>query len=432
MATALTPVLNEQGGVWISMQEEDDLPLRQQYPEHDPNYVVRRVPLTPEELAEYYDGMANSVLWPISHYMIQHLRLEPSFFKTYRAINARFAAAVVEEYQPGDRIWIQDYHLMLAAEHIREEIPDANIGFFWHIPWPAMEVFRILPGARDLVRGLLACDVIGFHVNEYVDNFLKTARVLVGAAVSGRSIMWEGREVRVEAQPIGIDVKMFDDLSNDPQLVHEAEAIRAEIGTEFLVVGIDRLDYTKGVLTRLRAFEQFLTEYPHYHGRVTLYQVATPSRTEVASYRQLKREVDEAVGRINGTFAHHAWIPVHYVYRSYTQKELCVFYRAADVALITPLRDGMNLVTQEFIATSRRGVLVLSELTGAAYLLPEAIQINPYNLDDLVQSLREALEMSEAEKLERLNYLKQTVTSLDVHHWARRFLAALDPTHAAS
>ena len=419
------PVLKEHGGVWVSMLEDPDLPVVQTYPEEDPRFEIRRVPLSESELDNYYYGMANSVLWPISHYMIQHLNLERAFFRAYREINARFADAVVEVYQPGDYVWIQDYHLMLVAEHVRQQRPEAEIGFFWHIPWPAMEVFRILPGARDLLRGMLASDVIGFHVGEYVDNFLRSVRVLLGAQVTQNTVEWEGRTVRVEAHPIGIDVKRFESLGDDPSIVQQAQELRDDVGTEFLLVGIDRLDYTKGILARLLAFEQLLQERPQYRGRLTFYQVATPSRTEVPSYRRLKREVDEAVGRINGAFADQNWIPVRYMYRAYTQEELCVFYRAADIALITPLRDGMNLVTQEFIATSRSGVLLLSELTGAAYLLPEAIHVNPYNVDDVVKGICDALQMSDAEKMERLHYLKETVARLDVHGWTQKFLAAM-------
>ena len=426
LTTALMPVLQEHGGVWVSMlEEEEGLPLVQSYPEDEPQFEIRRVPLSEDEMANYYYGMANSVLWPISHYMIQHLNLERAFFRAYREINERFARVALEAYQSGDYIWIQDYHLMLVAEYIREARPEAEIGFFWHIPWPSMEVFRILPGARDLLRGMLACDVIGFHVGEYVENFLRSVRVLLGASVEDNVVHWEGRMIRVEAHPIGIDVKMFSETAADPDVVREAQELREDVGTEFLLVGIDRLDYTKGILSRLLAFEQFLQEKPQYLERITFYQVATPSRTEVDSYRQLKREVDEAVGRINGTFARQNWLPVRYAYRSFTQEELCVLYRAADIALITPLRDGMNLVTQEFVAASEDGVLILSELTGAAYLLPEAIHVNPYNIDDVVRGIADAVEMSEAERRERLHYLKETVARLDVLGWAQRFISAM-------
>ena len=420
LATALLPVLEEQGGVWVSMKEDEDIPTRLNYPVRDPRFVVRRISLSESELQNYYYGMANRVLWPISHYMMQHLELENEFMEDYRRINDRFADAVIDEYEEGDYIWIQDYHLMTAPERIREHLPNATIAHFWHIPWPAMEVFRILPWARELLEGMLGCDLIGFHVEEYVENFLESVRVLLGAQVKGNTVHWEGRQVRVEAHPIGIDVNRFERMSEDVE--REAHSLREEVGAEFLVVGIDRLDYTKGILSRLLAFEQFLKDYPEYHERVAFYQVATPSRTEVESYQQLKREVDEAVGRINGAFALGNWVPVHYRYRSYTQQELCIFYRAADVGLITPLRDGMNLVTQEFIAANERGMLVLSELTGAAYLLPEALQVNPYDHNALTGIIKEAIEMPSDEKEGRLEALKERVVNLDVHRWAEGFL----------
>jgi trehalose 6-phosphate synthase len=229
----------------------------------------------------------------------------------------------------------------------------------------------------------------------------------------------------VEAHPIGIEVDRFKQMAQSEEVRTKAKQLRERLGTEHIVIGIDRLDYTKGVLSRLEAFERFLENNPAYHGTVSFYQIATPSRTKVDTYQQLKREVDEVVGRINGQFARDNWVPVNYRYRTYTQFELCAFYRAADAALITPLRDGMNVVTQEFITANQYGVLILSELTGAAYLLPEAIHVNPYDKDGLAASIRTALEMSPEERTTRLNALKSTVEGLDVQRWARGFLDAL-------
>jgi trehalose 6-phosphate synthase len=425
MSTALMPVLKDVGGVWVAMQDHDDMPIQLPYPEDNPQFTVRSVPLSQEEEDNYYYGMSNTVLWPVSHYMIQHFELKKAYINTYRSVNERFAEAVVEEYQEDDVVWIQDYHLMIAPKHVREARPDATIGHFWHIPWPAMEVFRILPWSRELLRGMLGSDLIGFHVREYVDNFLESCRVLLGAEVDENAVYWEGREVRVQAHPIGIEYERFQRMSESDIVQQQIGELRDEVGSEHLVVGIDRLDYTKGILSRLEAFEQFLDENPEYHGQVSFYQVATPSRTEVESYKQLKREVDEAVGRINGAYSTGNWTPVHYRYRTYTQHELCTFYRAADVALLTPLRDGMNLVTQEFVAANEDGMVILSELTGAAYLLPEAIQINPYDPGGLAASIKEGLEMSADEKHRRMGQLKERVADLDVHVWADGFLEAL-------
>jgi trehalose 6-phosphate synthase/phosphatase len=425
LATALLPVLERQGGIWISMKESDDAPAFEQYPSVAPSLTVRRVGLTDEERINYYEGMANSVLWPVSHYLIEHLALERAFMATYRDVNFRFAEAIVDSYTDGDMIWIHDYHLMLVPGRVRSSLPSAEIGFFWHIPWPAMEVLRILPWARELMRGMLGCDLIGFHVEEYVENFLEGARVLLGARVDGNVIRWEGREIRVEAHPIGIDYQHFSSLGTSAAVAEKAAQLRQDMGVEHVLVGIDRLDYTKGILSRLQAFEHFLEVYPEYQERVTLIQVATPSRTGVDSYKQLKRDVDETVGRINGLYARGNWFPVRYRFRTYSQEELAVLYRTADIALITPLRDGMNLVAHEFVAANQHGVLVLSEMTGAAYLLPEALQVNPYDGEGLARSIRDAIEMPREERLERLEQLKERVERLDVHRWARSFLSSM-------
>ena len=426
LSTALLPVLRQRGGAWIGMGEEPDLPERQLFPADDPDLVVRRVPLSQDELDGYYYGMANRVLWPVSHYMIQHFEPNPTFMEIYRSVNQRFADAVLDEVDRDDeQIWLQDYHLMLAPQHIREARPDVTLGHFWHIPWPAMEVFRILPWARELLRGMLSCDLVGVHVQEYVDNFLESARVLLDADTDGQTVHYNGHTTRVEAHPIGIEVDRFERMADSDEVRTKAKQLRERLGTEHIVIGIDRLDYTKGVLSRLEAFERFLENNPDYHGTVSFYQIATPSRTKVDTYQQLKREVDEVVGRINGQFARDNWVPVNYRYRTYTQFELCAFYRAADAALITPLRDGMNVVTQEFITANQNGVLILSELTGAAYLLPEAVQVNPYDKDGLAQSIRTALEMPSEERTKRLDALKSTVKTLDVQRWARGFLDAL-------
>lgn len=425
LATALLPVLEKQSGLWVSMAESETAPSVQNFPEDDPAFAIHRIQLSEQEKTDYYSGMANQAIWPIAHYMIQHLELKRSYFETYKAINEKFAHSILQGWREGDYIWVQDYHLMLVPQLIRSFRPDAKIAHFWHIPWPAMEVFRILPWARDLIKGLLGCDLIGFHIEEYVGNFLDSVRVLLGAHVEGNIIHWEGRKIRVEAHPIGVDTTYFHGMANSDEVRESADLLRSQVGTEFLVIGIDRLDYTKGVLSRLLAFESFLQQYEDYHGRVTFYQVATPSRTDVGSYQQLKREVDEAVGRINGAYTRGAWSPVRYAYRTFTQDELCAIYRAADAALITPLRDGMNLVTQEFITATDHGVLVLSELTGAAHILPESVLVNPYDQDGVMNAIKVALELPAAEKKERLSTLKERVNSLDVHTWADGFLKSM-------
>lgn len=441
LASALLPVLEERrGSAWVAMRAPAEAdPEVQPWPSAEaPALTIRRVPLGQEEYAHYYQGMANRVLWPLAHYLVEHVEPDRAFREAYRAVNRRFADAALALAPPKGspeaaetRFWVQDYHLMLVPELLRAARPDARIGHFWHIPWPAPEVFRILPAARELLRGLLGADLVGFHTEGYAENFRAAARDLLGARVEGTAIAWQGRTVRAEAHPIGIDAESFRAYTDAPAIVAEARAFREAIGVERLVLGVDRLDYTKGLLLRLDAFERFLETNPDLHGRVTLLQVATPSRTGVPAYDQLKRDVDEAVGRINGRFAQNAWTPVQYRYRAYPPDELAVLYRSADVGLVTPLRDGMNLVAHEFAAVSEGGALVLSELTGAADYLEGALLVNPYDADGLAQTLRESIEMPAEERRRRLATMRAAVQRLNVHDWASGFLGALDAVPAA-
>ncbi len=427
LTTALLPVLEKRGGKWIGWGEKR---AREEpvlfYPEEEARIEIRRLVLSERQLANYYYGMANRVLWPLSHYFIERMNLRRGFYEDYRRVNRTFAHETIQAMGPNETVWVQDYHLMLVPEYIRRERPGARIGFFYHIPWPAPEVWRVLPQAEHLLEGLLGADLVGFHIQEYVDNFLGAASTLLGAEVRGNTVKWKGRKVRVEAHPIGIDAHWFRHMSYRPEVRFESMRLRRESSENTIILGVDRLDYTKGILERLLAYEQFLRSNPRYRGKVTFYQIATPSRTRVESYRQLKRQVDEIVGRINGSFMRQNWVPVVYHYRSFSQEQLVSFYRAADVALIPPLRDGMNLVAMEFIAASEDGVLVLSDLAGAASLLPETIHVNPYDVDKVVKGLKRALDMPERERYSRLSSLKKRVEALDVFHWAEKFLDSLE------
>ena len=440
LASALLPVLSARGGAWVASRGPDeDAPEHQPYPEAEPTFIVRRVPLTDGEVEGYYNGLSNQVLWPLAHYLLEYVLPERRFREVYRAVNRRFAEAALEVAEASGeppQFWVQDYHLMLVPGLLREAHPGARIGHFWHIPWPAPEVFRILPSARELLRGMLGADLIGFHTEGDAENFRESARDLLGAAVEGRDVLWGGRRVRAEPHPIGIDVEKFEALAAAPAVVREAEKFKREVVAKQIVLGVDRLDYTKGLLLRFEAYERFLETYPEAHGQVTMFQIATPSRTGIPAYDRLKREVEEAVGRINGRFAEGAWAPLRYRYRAYTQQELAALYAAADVAFLTPLRDGMNLVAHEFAAVSAAamehgngpGALVLSELTGAADYLDGAVCVNPYDTDALAQALRSALDLPEDEKRRRLRQMHAAIRKLDVHRWATRFLDRLsDP-----
>lgn len=427
LTTALAPVLENRGGVWIAWGEEriDEL-KRLEYPPDDPKFVVERIELSEDEVSNYYYGLANRVLWPICHYFIEQMDLQRQYYQDYSQVNWRFASRAAETYQPGDLIWVQDYHLMLVPGLLRKAHPEARIGFFFHIPWPAVEVWRMLPWAQELVEGLLGADVIGFHNDEYVDNFVEAARFLVGAEVHNNIIYYSGREVRVEAHPIGIDTARFTALAQSEGIPDEVQKIRNEAACDHIIMGVDRLDYTKGVLERLLAFERFLETNPEYQGRVSFYQVASPSRTRVESYQELKRAVDEVAGRINGTYMREGWVPVRYLYRSFAQEELVALYLAADAALITPIRDGMNMVAQEFSWSTERGMLILSNLTGAANFLTDAFLVNPYDIEGVARTIKHVLDMTPEQRAERMSSIKQQVASMDVHIWAKRFLESLE------
>ncbi|CAN5567614.1 trehalose-6-phosphate synthase [soil metagenome] len=427
LTTALLPVLEKKGGVWIAWGEKKakELP-KLSYPEDEARFTVQRLYLSKAELAAYYYGFANRVLWPLCHYFMAEMSLRRDFFKSYGAVNRRFARRALEAYEEGDTVWVQDYQLMLVPDLIRKERPESRIGFFFHIPWPAAEVWKVLSWAKELTEGLLGADLIGFHSQQYVKNFLEAVTTLTDAEVEGGRVRWQGREIRVEAHPIGIDTARFRRLSERRRVRAEVKRIREEARSDFVLLGVDRLDYTKGILDRLLAFECFLQTHPDYRGKVTFYQIAAPSRTRVKSYLELKRAVDEVVGRINGEYMKGDWVPVRYIYHSLPPERLAAFYLAADAALVTPLRDGMNLIAQEFAWTSEQGVLILSELTGAAEVLEGALLINPYNIDGVVATIKAALTMPEEERRDRLTRLKAQVKELDVHRWAEGFLSELE------
>ncbi|WP_353512456.1 alpha,alpha-trehalose-phosphate synthase (UDP-forming) [Thermus sp. LT1-2-5] len=422
LATALLPVLEARTGVWVAAGEWKE--KGKSAPPRKSQVRLEQVFLPEKEWQGYYGGFSNRVLWPLFHYFLERVELRRDFYLDYQRANRRFAEKVLSLYQEGDTIFVQDYHLLLLPRLLRERIP-GRIGFFFHIPWPSSGVFRILPWGRSLVDGVLGADLIGFHTPEYVENFLRTA-AHYGYLVEGNTVRVGERWVRVEAHPLGIDTGRFLEFAQDPWIGLHARALKRLAGVDRLILGVDRLDYTKGILERLLAYERLLQSYPQWRGRVAFFQIATPSRTSVHAYQELKRRVDEVVGRIMGSFLREDWVPLRYFYQSYTQDELAAFYRAADVALITPLRDGMNLVAMEYAYTTGEGVLVLSNLAGAAEYLKEALLVNPYDLDGMAAALDRALRMPEGEKQERLAALKKRIQALDVQGWAERFLQSLE------
>jgi trehalose 6-phosphate synthase/phosphatase len=385
--------------------------------------------LSSTEVSQYYDGFSNAVLWPLFHYLLDRIPPTSQEWEAYRSVNERFADAAAAAWrEPSDLVWVHDYQLALVPQMLRARVPRARIGFFLHIPFPASEVLRILPWREQVIEGMLGADLVGFHTYTYRSHFASAVLRILGIQAQGDCIFVDGREIRLGVFPIGVDARAFGALAEDPALLREVAAIRKDAREERILLGVDRLDYTKGIPWRLLAFERLLEKKPHWRGKVRLVQIAVPSRDNVASYQEFRRQVDELVGRINGIYSTVDWTPIHYVHRSLDERKIVSLYRAADVMLVTPLRDGMNLVAKEFVTCrpDEEGVLVLSEFAGAAAEMGEALQVNPYDIESMAETFDTALRMPDEERRLRMRSLRQRIASRDVHNWAQSFLDALD------
>jgi trehalose 6-phosphate synthase/phosphatase len=385
------------------------------------------VHLDRQEVRGFYEDMANGVLWPVFHYLLDQLPAYARGWETYRRVNEKFAEVVAELYRPGDLVWIHDYHLALAPAILRRHLPDARIGFFLHIPFPSSEVFGVLPWREETLEGLLGADLIGLHTPAYLRHFATSLQRVLGLDVDVDRVWHRGHQVKLGVFPMGIDARGWAELANEPEVLTAVEATRKEAGGRKVIVGIDRLDYTKGILGHLLAIERLLSASPSLRDKIRLVQLTVPSRERVEAYARLRRRVDEAVGRINGAYGTPSAMPIHHLHRSLSQKEVSALYRAADVMLVTPLRDGMNLVAKEFIAsrTDGDGVLILSEFSGAASELGEALHVNPYDVDKVAARISEALNMPESARRSRMRALRSRVLRHDVYQWATAFLEAL-------
>ncbi|HEX8726899.1 MAG TPA: bifunctional alpha,alpha-trehalose-phosphate synthase (UDP-forming)/trehalose-phosphatase [Gemmatimonadaceae bacterium] len=427
LVSALDPVLRERGGVWIGwpgigreeLAQADDIEMPK-----DRNVRYEPVPLSAHELSLYYAGFSNRTLWPLFHYFVGSTRFDAAEWRVYDAVNKRFAEQAAPFAHAGELVWVQDYQLLRTPHHLRELVPEARIASFLHIPFPATDVFRVLPWSRRLLRGMLGADLVGFQVDSYADHFLNAAARLLGCDVDRdlRHVQYEGRTVTAIADPISIDADYVASVA-------EASGPRARRGDRAReILGVDRLDYTKGIHERLLAVERLLERWPEYRRRIVFTQLLVPSRERVAEYSQLKRQIDEAVGRINGRFSEAGWSPIRYLVRSLPHEELIPLYRAADVALVTPLRDGMNLVAKEYVMAqvTLSGVLVLSEMAGAAEELQEALVVNPFDIDAVAAALHRALSMQPDERQARMSALRDRVRTHDVHAWVQSFLGAAE------
>jgi len=385
--------------------------------------------LTEDQMEKFYLGFCNATIWPLFHYFTSYAIYQAPFWEQYKQINRLFADALANVLRPDDVVWVHDYHLMLLPRLLKSRHAQLSVGFFLHIPFPSFEVFRLLPGEwrREILDGLLGADLIGFHTYEYTHHFLQSVLRILGHEHHMAQVVVEDRLVRVDTFPMGIDVNKFASAPADPETEQEARELTKTLDGLKLILSVDRLDYSKGILNRLEGYELFLESNPDYHGKVALLMVVVPSRIGVMQYELMKRQIEELIGKINGRFGRVGWTPVVYQYRHVPFQSLAALYCVSDVCLVTPLRDGMNLVAKEYVATKadRAGVLILSEMAGAAKELPEAIVVNPNNRAEIAGALREALETPEDEQRKRNRVMHRRLRRYDVARWAHDFLSAL-------
>src|SRR5262245_57624462 len=439
VTSALDPVMQACHGTWVAwgsgsadrqaVDAQDHVPVP---PDH-PQYTLRRVWLSEAQVRGFYYGFANSALWPLCHLALERAVFQPVHWRHYQDVNAAFADVVVEECA-GARavVWVQDYHLALCPAMLRQHRPDLAILHFWHIPWPPWEVYRVCPWRRELLEGLLGNDLLGFHLEQHCKNFLECAERVLGAHVDAQAgvVEYAGHATWVRPFPISIDADWWATLAGSRRVARQVARLRTQPALAFpiLGLGVDRLDYTKGIVNRFEAIERFLEKYPEYQGRFGFVQIAVPSRTQIADYRRVKAQVERLVERINTRFGTETAPPIHYRYENLEAAELAVYYRMADFAMVSSLQDGMNLVAKEFVASQveQRGVLICSEFAGAAEALDNALLINPYDTESVADTLRQAIEMAPEERTQRMARLQSHIAEHNVYKWLADIFTTLD------
>ncbi|MDI3316473.1 MAG: bifunctional alpha,alpha-trehalose-phosphate synthase (UDP-forming)/trehalose-phosphatase [Bacillota bacterium] len=448
LVAALDPVLRAAGGTWVGWgsgsadREAVDAGDRLAVPPEAPAYTLRRVWLSERDVAGFYNGYSNQALWPLCHLLPSLARFERRFWRAYRRVNERFARAAAEECRPGALVWIQDYHFallpaLLRQELARRQIRDVRLGHFWHIPWPPWDVFRIAPQRTEILEGLLANDLLAFHLPRFAENFLDCVERELGAHVERDqgTVEWNGHRTRVAAFPISVDFGALEEEAASAAAVRAFRRLARKAGLldQRLVLGVDRLDYTKGIPERIAAVDRFLELRPEWRGRFRMVQKVSRSRSSIPAYRELETKVKEAVARVNARWAEGGWEPIVYLEGPLPPHTLAGLYRAADVALVSSLQDGMNLVSKEYIAcqVDERGVLLLSELAGAAEEIEGAIRINPYDVEAMAEAIHRALSMPEEERRRRMRAMRAFVRGHDIYRWEEEFLTALEETAAS-
>ncbi|HXE91646.1 MAG TPA: trehalose-6-phosphate synthase [Terriglobales bacterium] len=437
LVTALAPVLAAESGLWIGWpgtKEEPAVAEQLRSASEETSYGLEPVFLTAEERSRFYLGFSNEIIWPLFHDLQSRCNFDPAYWGSYLTVNRKFAAIMTAQASDDSLFWVHDYHLMEVARFLREQHTAARTAFFLHIPFPPPDIYAKLPWRDQILKSLLEFDLLGFQTQRDQRNFLQCVRGLVRDATLGHdgrylAVRRNGHRARVGFFPISIDFRTFTEQASEPQVADRAARIRVEQKDCQIVLGVDRLDYTKGIPERLKAFRNLLARFPDLHRKIVLVQVAVPSRSDIPRYRELKTEIERLVSEINGQYTQSGWVPIHYLYRSLSRRELLAYYRAASIALITPLKDGMNLVAKEYCAAQveHEGALILSEFAGAAAELKRgALLVNPYDSEGVADAIHRAFTMDLAERHRRMLTLRQIIRRADIFHWASSFLRAAD------
>lgn len=441
LATGMKSVHSGGDSLWIGWSglTDEDIPdeLAPKIDQALTAHGASKVRLTAEEVDGFYYGFSNRTIWPLFHYFLEYAEFELNSWNIYKTVNQKFADAILKEANDDDTIWIHDYQLMLVPQMVKEKNPNLSIGFFLHIPFPSYEIFRTLPWREEILRGLLGADLIGFHIYDYERHFLSSVRRLLGLEVSFNDIYIDDRVVKADSFPMGIDYKKFNEaakknkgnkINQQSELLQRLNKHKESDPEALFILSIDRLDYSKGIAKRLNAFEYFLNKYPQYKEKVRLIILAVPSRSNVPQYQLLKKEIDELVGRINGELSTVSWTPIWYFYRSMPFENLIDLYTSCDIAWLTPIRDGMNLVAKEYIASriDKTGVLILSEMAGSANEMNESLLINPNNFEQIADALNQAITMPIEEQQERNTHLQKRLQRYNVEKWANSFMNSLN------
>jgi trehalose 6-phosphate synthase/phosphatase len=429
LATGLGSIYKEGQNIWIGWPGNDveDESQRLEVVEELRKLKMAPVFLTKNDVELYYEGFSNETIWPAFHYFTQHINYEDEYWEAYCRVNQKFCDAILAKASDDDTIWVHDYQLLLLPMMLRKELPNATIAFFQHIPFPSYEIIRMLPWRKKMLEGMVGADLIGFHTYDDMRHFLSAVGRILGLSNESGFIQSDNRLVNVDAFPMGIDYDKFAGAAISPKTVNYVKRFKKTLGDQKLLITIDRLDYSKGIPNRIRVFERLLDEHPEYRGKVSMIMVVVPSRDQVKSYQALKEEIDTLVGHINSKFSTLNWVPIHYFYRSFPFNELSAFYSMSDIALVTPLRDGMNLVCKEFVAskTQKKGVLILSEMAGASKELVDALLVNPNDQEGVTNAIVEALSMDEEEQELRITSMQSSLKKYDIFQWVKVFMDRL-------